>query len=304
MKEKIAIIGGGTIGLYIGWKLKEKGYDFHLFEKKEEIGTEVCSGIFSEKIFNFIPQSRKLERKEIKSIFIHFPKKKIELKGKFFIFSHKEIDNLLYSQIKDNVFLKKEIKEIPNQYDKIIGTDGANSTIRRSLGLKNPKFRVGIRGFKEENNSSLIVETWPQKEGFIWKIPNGKKTEYGIMENPNNARIKLDNFLKKNRIKLKETDARIIPMGFSVSKKNGIALCGDSTGINKPWSGGGVIWGLESADILLKHFPDLRRYNKEIKKFKKRVYLYNIFTKIVYFTGKNAPFLIPKKVKIDPDFLF
>ncbi len=92
-KYNVAIIGAGTIGLYLGQKLKEKGHNITIFEKRDKVGTEVCSGIFSEKIFDFIPESKNIVEKEIKSVFINFSKKKIELnfKKKFYLFSHTEL---------------------------------------------------------------------------------------------------------------------------------------------------------------------------------------------------------------------
>ena len=163
---------------------------------------------------------------------------------------------------------------------------------------------MGIRGFLNKKDCSDFVETWPSKNGFIWKIPRGDTTEYGIMENPENAKKILDNFLKKNRIKLNKTEARIIPQGFSIPNNNFITLCGDSTGITKPWSGGGVIWGIKSANMLLDSSLDFNLYHQKIKKFKKKIFLYKLLTKAVYYTGSNAPWIIPKNTKIEPDFIF
>ncbi len=303
---KTAIIGGGTIGLYLGLKLKERGHNITLFEKRDKIGTDVCSGIFSEKIFKFIPESENLVENEIKCALLHFPKKTISLffKKKFFLISHSKLDDLLYSKIKENVELGKEVSSLPKNFEKTIGADGANSFARNYLKLKKPEFRIGIRGFLNERNFSNTVETWPLKNGFIWKIPRGEKTEYGIMENPIIAKKRLDIFLKKNKIRLNNIEARVIPCGFSLSKNRSITLCGDSTGITKPWSGGGVIWGLKSADILINSFPNFETYYKKTKKyFKKKIFFYKLLTKAVYLSGTNIPFIIPKKNTIEPDFL-
>jgi len=35
---KVAIVGAGICGLYLAWKLSEKGYSVTVFEKKEKIG--------------------------------------------------------------------------------------------------------------------------------------------------------------------------------------------------------------------------------------------------------------------------
>ena len=57
---KVAIIGAGICGLYLALKLSESGSEVTVFEKKEKIGKEVCSGLVSERILDFIPESQKL----------------------------------------------------------------------------------------------------------------------------------------------------------------------------------------------------------------------------------------------------
>ena len=135
---KIAIIGAGTCGLYLGWKLAERGHKITIFEKKEEIGQKVCSGLFSQRILKFLPQSRKLIQNQIDSVLIHFPRRtlKIKFSRKFLIMSHFELDNLaavLAKKAGAEIFLNSPIKEIPQGFDRVIGCDGAVSVTRKSL---------------------------------------------------------------------------------------------------------------------------------------------------------------------------
>ena len=75
-------------------------------------------------------------------------------------------------------------------------------------------------------------------------------------------------------------------------------------GLTKPWSGGGVIWSLFAANILLKNFPDFIKYQKEVKKFfLPKIILSKIAKKLVYFFGFKIPWLLPKNFKIEGDFL-
>ncbi len=319
---KTAIIGAGISGLYLGWKLSEKGHNVTIFEKKNEIGNRVCSGLFSQRILEFIPQSQELIQNKINSAILYFPKKtiKINFSKKFFVMSHFELDRIvarLAEKSGARILLNQNISSFPPDFDKIIGCDGANSFVRKNLNLPDPNFRLGIRGFIKKPSYLDFVEIWPCQngftlhhflkngEGFIWKIPRGNEIEYGIIANPQLAKRIFDNFLKKNKISLENISSKIIPQGFIIPSHSSITLCGDAVGLTKPWSGGGVIWSLVAAEILLKSFPDFSRYKKEIQNnFLPKIILSKIATKLVYFIGFNMPWLLPKNVKIESDFLF
>lgn len=304
---KVAIIGAGTIGLYLGWKLAGK-HQVTVFEKKENIGNEVCSGLFSERILSFFPKSEKLIQNKINFVLVHFPKKtiKIEFSKKFLLINHYELDRLALSLAEKAgiEIIKRDISALPQGFNRIIGCDGANSFVRRYLNLPEPDFRLGMQRFIKERDSRDFVEVWPVKTGFIWKIPRGEEIEYGIMANPELAFRLFKEFLEKKKLSFEEIKSKVIPQGFIMSNNPLIALCGDSAGLTKPWSGGGVIWGLKSSDMLLKDFPDLIKYNKEAKRFfKPKISLSKKAVSLVYFLGFNAPWFIPKNNKIESDYL-
>jgi electron-transferring-flavoprotein dehydrogenase len=306
----VAIVGAGIIGLYLAWKLSEKGHQVTIFEKKEKIGKKACSGLFSERILEFIPQSKKLIQNQIESALIHFPKKTLTIKfsKKLLVMSHFELDNLVADLAENSgvkIILNHRVSSLPKEFDRIIGCDGPNSIIRKNLGLSEPKHLLAIQGFISKSDSStFFVETWPQKQGFIWKIPRGEETEYGIISNSKETKTLFENFLKKNNLQPSELESAIVPQGFLIPKHSLITLCGDSAGLTKPWSGGGVIWGLTSAEILLKNFPDFLKYQKEMKTtFLPKILFSKIVTKIVYFLGFNFSWILPKNIKIESDFL-
>jgi len=316
---KTAIIGAGINGLYLAWKLAEKGEDVTVFEKREKIGKDVCSGLFSERILEFIPhlrggagfipENQNLIQNKIESVLIHFPKKtaKIRFSRTFFVINHFGLDNLvanLAEKAGAKIILNHTVTDIPEGVNKIIGCDGALSKIRELLKMKNPDFYLGIQGIIEKEDFSTFVETWPTKLGFIWKIPRGREVEYGIMEKPENAKRYFDEFLNRNNIILQRINSSFISRGLIIPSNDKITLCGDAAGLTKPWSGGGVIWGLSAADILLKTFPDFSKYKRDCERFfLPKIIFSEIIKKMVYFSGFNFPRLLPKKVKIEGDFL-
>jgi len=309
---KIAIVGGGVNGLYLAWKLSEKNHQVTVFERKKQIGENaVCSGLFSQRILDFIPQSQNLIKNRINHVLIHFPKKtiRVDFSKEFFVIDHGQLDQLAASLAQKSgvkLILGQTINKIPDGFDRIIGCDGANSFVRKSLKLKEPKYKLGILSLAEARPpqfcggraSNDYVEVWPNKTGFSWRIPRGENIEEGA--------IKSLDFLKelsKKEIK-KGEQAKVIPQGLIIPNHSSITLCGDAAGLTKPWSGGGVIWGLFAADILLKTFPDFKKYRKSVRRFFiPKIIISKLGMKLVYFAGFKTPWLLPKKTGIESDFL-
>jgi len=297
---KTAIIGAGAVGLYLAWKLAEKDCQVTVFEKRGQIGKSCCSGIFSERILGFVPQSRRLIEREISSLFVHFPGKtvKIFFKKRFFLMNHAKLDRLLSELARDagaEIVLNYSIKEKDlASFERVIGCDGALSETRKKLGLPDPKFRLGLQKFVGQKDTfSPLIETRALRSGFSWRIPRGDKTEYGALI----SLQEVENFPGY-------TDSALVPQGLIVPKNKRITLCGDAAGLTKPWSGGGVIWGLTAAQMLLKNFPDLLKYRRTAKRFfLPQIFFSKTILKLVYFLGFNLPWILPEEIKIEGDFL-
>jgi flavin-dependent dehydrogenase len=311
---KVAVLGGGVCGLYLASKLAKSGIETEVFEKNYFIGKNCCSGLFSERLFDYIPESRELVKNVISQCFIHFPKKTLRLafKKKFYVIEHAKLDQLMARIAQKDtavITLGKKIDQnaidsLNHKFDRIIGCDGALSVTRNYLGLPEPEYSLGIQAFVDQNDNTNCVETWATKNGFIWKIPRGENQEYGIMEHPDVARILFDGFLYQRGLETINLKSALIPTGFNLPANGTITLCGDASGLTKPWSGGGVVWGLTQARILLKNFPDFLKYkNKAEKYFIPEIAVSKIAKKIVYTAGFCMPSLLPINYRIDGDFM-
>ena len=311
---KVAVLGGGVCGLYLASKLAKSGIETEVFEKNSLIGKNCCSGLFSERLFDYIPESRELVKNVISQCFIHFPKKTFRLafKKKFYVIDHAKLDQMMARIAQKDtavITLGKKIDQnaidsLNQKFDRIIGCDGALSATRNYLKLEKPSYSLGIQAFVDQIDETDYVETWTTKNGFIWKIPRGENQEYGIMEHPATARRIFDLFIKEQGLEISNLRSALIPNGFALPDNKRITLCGDASGLTKPWSGGGVIWGLAQARILLKNFPDFLKYkNRADYYFIPEIAVAKIAKKIVYTAGFSVPNLLPINYRIDGDFI-
>ncbi len=307
--KKVAIVGAGVTGLYLAWKLSRRNYKVRVFEAKEEIGKRSCSGLISDRILDFVPQAEEQSSNKINKAEINFPRKTVTLSfsHNFLVIDRARLDQELAQLARESgakIELDHHVEEIPQGFDYVLACDGPLSKMRKKLGLEEMNYRLGIRGFVEKPSSKRMVKTWPVEQGFIWQIPREEKVEYGIVGPNEKAADLLNKFTKERDIELKQIASDLIGQGLDFSSEKNVALCGEAAGLTKGWSGGGVIWGLEAADSLIKNFPDLHSYRKEVKRFfSSKIFITNLATKAVYKIGFNLPYLLPKRVKVDSDFL-
>ena len=333
---KVAIIGAGVCGLNLAKNLAQKGNEVTVFEKKTAIGKECCSGLFSVRLFDHIPEAQPLATNRIDRCVIHFLKKDINLafRQPFFVLDHLQLDLLAAGlatcagadiRLGENVNADR-LSELNRQFDRLIGCDGALSITREYLkygvfrGLTSREedrplktsytktqkiiFFLGIQGFEKKSDNSGLVETWPTKNGFLWRIPRGETVEWGIMEKPEISRVLFDKFITDKNIAIKDIRSAVIPQGLVLPPNEKVTLCGDASGLTKPWSGGGVIWGLAQAGLLLKYFPDFLEYRKAARQiFGPKIALGNFAKNAAYFLGNRLPYLLPGKFLIDSDYL-
>ncbi|MDD4409595.1 MAG: NAD(P)-binding protein [Candidatus Pacebacteria bacterium] len=317
MSRKIAIIGGGITGLYIGWKLSQKGESIVIFERKkeEEADFKCCSGLVSERIRNFIPIEEGMIKNRIDHCKIIFPHKKVSL---FFNPNHLALDRekVVRSLIDLNkksgamIHFGESISEIPSGFDKVIICDGANSFYRRKQNDE-VNFKLGAQLILKESSNDNFVETYPTRSGFCWKIPRGDRVEYGVLSDYRDINDDLDKFLDKCGVDKGSGEfySAVIPQpkfsfdSLFFSKDRNILVCGDSMGLTKPWSGGGIIWGFTAADILIKNIDDASRYEREMKeKFYFQILKGKVSNAVVKILGNYFPFFLPNRVTYDNDF--
>jgi len=318
---KIGIVGCGINGSYLAWRLSKK-HEVFVFEKNKTIGEKPCSGLISERIWNFIPENREIIENFIDDAIIHFKKKiKLKFRPRMLVINRKILDQYVSKLAKEsgaNILPNNEVKKVyfvkggkPQiladkiyEFDYLIGCDGFNSIVRKSIGLNDPKYKLGIYTYKKKKDKSNVVNVFPSKNGFAWIIPRGLRVEYGLLEDVKTAKDKFNRFCKSRKIKPKKIYSYVIPEDLIKAEAGRIALCGDAIGLTKPTSSGGVIWGLTACNILLKNFPNFKKYDNDVKNFfEPKILISRMGNRLARFLGYKFPKILPKEIYFDSDLL-
>jgi len=260
MKFDIIIVGGGPVGLYCAHQLKD--FNVLVLEKEKELGKKACSGLYSKKIFEFVPEGDFIEN-EIEGCVLNSPSgivRKCPIKQRPFVVDREEFNKSLAEGLDIKMECKVESLEIGEsvkvktsqgdfESDFIIGADGSRSTVRDYWNVKPEGLVSGLIAMIDEKDSSREVGVWFDKnqteDGFLWKIPRGKRIEYGMLGLDVSYK-KLEEFFG---LKKYQKIAAPIPVGSQKSFFNRTLLIGDAASQTKPWSLGGVLFGFQAANI-------------------------------------------------------
>jgi len=300
---EIVIVGAGPTGCYTAQLLKKYGFKARIIEEHKEVGKPIrCAGLVGRQVFEktLLPltESSIINRIDGASFFYGNDNFQINREGVAYVIDRERFDKNLSEGL--NVECGKrvlEIKEGRNSYilktkdnddiyaDLVIGADGANSRVRKFLNFmdnnyKNDKKRSYIKCYLgaqyrikvEENLLYSKITQVHLREGipfFIWVIPEGNNIiRVGVVSE--NAREDLIGFLREFKTKGEIIGklTGMIPIGFTKNYYKNIALVGDAAVQVKPLTGGGIYYGLKSAELLAKCIRDNRldEYDKWLKK--------------------------------------
>ncbi len=272
-RAQVSIVGAGPIGSYLSKKLAQNGIDTVLIDRKRAVGKYACSGLISKRITSFVRMKSTFLEHRIDGAVFHSSGNSFTLKRnttQAYVVDRPLFDKHLFSEAvragarpllgttiervrtsNENVSCFAGPRKIVS--DMIVGCDGACSFLRNHLGFHGKTRLVnGILSYVDECNSSPLVELYYGKRiapgFFAWKIPRGKRTEYGLAAKENHMSY-FKKFLSSQGVLLEKYYAHPIVFGEQESCKDRAILVGDAAAQVKPFSGGGLIYGFISADI-------------------------------------------------------
>lgn len=135
----------------------------------------------------------------------------------------------------------------------VAGCDGPRSRVRRARSLPEPdEFLHGVLAFSEEIDDGNFVDvhlTAPRF--FAWRIPRGEAgVEYGLATPPGTATTKhFAELIDGYDVEVEHRCSGLIPIGppdrITTSRS---VLIGDAAAQTKPFTGGGILYGMRCAD--------------------------------------------------------
>jgi len=268
----VIIAGAGPAGLHAAHQCERLGLSVLVLEEHAEIGRpNHCSGLISANIESFFPVKdlKDCIEHRVRGAIMHSPngkQLKLEKPGTAaWVINRAKFDSFLASRLgsETEIMLKSAIDAFTVLDDRVIvksgsrtfessalvGCDGANSFVRRQMGVQPKEMLNGLIAIVDEKDDSKHVGMWFDKDwtdGFLWKIPRNQSTEYGMLgTGAKFEQLKRFFDLKGKLIK----QGGVVPLGPPKTYFDRVLLVGDAAAQVKPWSGGGVIYSLTAAEI-------------------------------------------------------
>ncbi len=279
----VLVVGAGPSGCRIAQLVAKKGYDVGLIEKRDDIGEPVqCAGLVSHRIRTVItdlPDNvilNDIRRARFISKSTEFT---LSSKRPFHVIDRAKLDKFLFLKARkegvetfkstafedysfrrdndDNIFLKVSVLGDEFRTKILVGADGPISNVASKSKLIRPSniitgLQTTVEGKFDPDEVNLVFDSDISSDFFGWMIPiNSRKARIGLAAKKN-AIEGLEKMVKRyvgdREIEIKPDVAGRINFGvMKNTSSDRVMLVGDAACQVKPFSGGGIIYGLIGA---------------------------------------------------------
>lgn len=296
----VVVVGAGPTGCKTAELAAKAGLSVLLLEEHEEIGRPIqCTGIVSHRILSLSGLGKEIVVNTVYKARIYAKNSFLELTSPrpVYVIDREKLDKSLAKRaaregveiITGSNFIGFErekllkIKASSGTYKAkmIVGADGPNSIVARAAGIEQTRdYLIGYQETVKADFSSNIVELWFSKsiapEFFAWVVPESRRWARVGLATKTKAAENFNAFLKKRFgfvYERKDALAGIIRYGIiKTSVADNILLVGDAASHVKPYSGGGIIYGLIAARYAAQACVSAVEKNRFDKTFLKKVY--------------------------------
>jgi len=287
----VIVIGAGPAGSVLAEKTANSGLKTLVLEKEKLPRDKPCAGIIPPRVYRLIPEiPNDVVERNFKGYCVFSPSG-IELRSKFLregvIVDRKKFDFMLTKRAKDSgaeVIEGSKVKgiEISDKFKVITengkeyyseflaGADGANSSVRRLLGIGYGNFALGVQYTFNLSNEIIDekIGDWFEAYyglmdyGYGWVSPLNNKIKVGLggMDDEFRKTPKkyLDDFTGKfmeekniKNLEIINFESHIIPFEGPVNKPcaGNAVLIGDAGGFVNPLTGEGIYYAIKSAHL-------------------------------------------------------
>ncbi len=311
---KVLIVGGGPAGSLSAIALRN--HEVTIVEEHCSAGFPVqCAGLISDECYKGLKRFSKAKLNDIRGALVFSPSGRFaELVGrkKAVVMERKILDRDLlveaskYAEvlvktkfigIEDGKALLRGMRgEFTLDFDVIVGADGVGSKVARTFDFERPEVLTAVQiECKFEPIDEKMVEIYFGKsfsEGFFaYSIPLGDGTaRVGVISR--SKPIKYLNSLMRGHVgrrmkgeSVLELNVGAVPIGLVNFVKARVVLVGDSAGMVKPYTGGGLYYILRATELLGRTFPNLEAFKKEFmkdvgKEISAGMRLYKLYSKL------------------------
>ncbi|MFP4591026.1 MAG: geranylgeranyl reductase family protein [Halobacteriales archaeon] len=279
----VVIVGAGPPGSRLAYRLAEAGRDVVVLERGEPGPPLACSGHVSTDIWGYLPAGARSEllQNEVRGARFHvggpgsrgYPFYKDEPVSN--VVDRVGLDRALAARAEaagaevrtghavtdvtvdvGGVTVEVGTPDGPVEVRGAIlaGCDGPASRVRRAVGLPEPDETLhGVLGFSEEDDHGDFVDVHLTVDRFFaWRIPRGDAgVEYGLAAPPGSDDLggRLDELASGYGVDLVRRCSGMIPIGPPERvTADRVLLVGDAAAQTKPFTGGGILYGMRAAD--------------------------------------------------------
>lgn len=282
----VVVVGAGPAGSRFARSAAERGWDVLVLEGGEVGPPLACSGHVSLDVWDFVPDDAREELLQHEIFGARFHLGGAESRAYPF-YKETPVSNAIdrvgldrtlaglaedagadvrehhtvtaVDERSDRVTLTASTPEGVDTFEgKVVaGADGPRSRVRSEVGLPEPSEVLhGVLGFDVDPDYDDFVDVHLTVPGFFaWRIPRGDAgVEYGLAVKPgDDAPARFDSLCADYDVTIDRRCSGAIPIGppdRTVARR--VFLLGDAAGQTKPFTGGGILYGMRSADVAVR----------------------------------------------------